>query len=199
MKTMTTALATHPADPRVEEAIAKIRKLLVPDEQLVARAVQRRIFALLKRREIAVATTGRFILYRRNFLPGARVVDVRWQDLKEAHIEEGIFGSTVSVTSHQATHVVSGLRKDEAQSLYRQCQEQEQAWREKNRVRAMEEARARAGGIQLGAGLAGASAATSDGSKDATARLKQAKTMFEQGLISDAEYETLKSKILGEM
>ena len=187
----TTALAAHPADPRVEEAIAKIRKLLVPDEQLMARAVQRRIFALFKRREIAVATTGRFILYRRNVLPGAKVIDVRWQDLKEAHIEEGVFGSTVTVNSHQGTHVISGLRKDEAQSLYRQCQEQEQGWREKNRVRAMEEARAKSGGIQLGA--------PSEAAKDTSARLKQAKTMFDQGLISDAEYETLKSKILAEI
>ena len=189
---MTTALATHPADPRIEEAVAKIRKLLVPDEHLLAHAVQRRIFSLFKRREIAVATTGRFILYRRNILPGAKVFDVRWQDLREAHIEEGVFGSTVTITSNQSTHVVSGLRKDEAQSLYRQCQEQEQGWREKNRVRAMEEARARAGGIQL-------SAPSAETSKDVPARLKQAKTMFDQGLISDAEYESLKSKILAEI
>jgi hypothetical protein len=189
---MTTALAAYPADPRVEEAIAKIRKLLVPEEQLLAQAVQRRIFALFKRREIAVATTGRFILYRRNMLPGAKVIDVRWQDLRDAQIEEGVFGSTVTITSNQGAQVVSGLRKDEAQSLYRQCQAQEQAWREKNRVRAMEEARARAGGVQI-------AAASSDTSKDSSARLKQAKTMFDQGLISDAEYESLKSKILGEI
>ena len=188
---MTTALAARPAEPRVDEVIARIRKLMVPDEQLMAWAIQRRLFALLKRRDVAVATTGRFILYQRNLLPGARVIDVRWQDLKEAHIQEGVFGSTVTVTSHQGTHVASGLRKEEAQNLYRQCQEQEQGWREKNRVRAMEEARARSGGIQL--------APTSEPSKDATARLKQAKMMFDQGLISDAEYETLKSKILGEI
>lgn len=196
---MSSALATRPGEPRVEEAIVKIRQLLVPDEQLVASAVQRRLFALLRRREIAAATTGRFIIYRRNILPGARVIDVRWQDLKEAHIEEGVFGSTVTVVSNE-THAVTGLRKDEAQALYRQCQEQEQAWREKHRVRAMEEARARSGGIQLGAGM-GASASTSpaDTSKDATVRLKQAKMMFDQGLISDAEFETLKAKILAEI
>jgi hypothetical protein len=193
------ALVPQQGDPRLQEALAKIKSLLVPDEQIVASAAQRRVFALFKRREIAVATTGRFILYQRNLLPGARVSDVRWQDLKDAHIQEGIFGSTVTITSHNA-YVVAGLRKDEAQALYRHCQQQEQAWREKNRLRSLEEARARAGGIQVGAGLAAAaSGSIADGPKDAAGRLKQARTMFEQGLITDAEYEALKAKILAEI
>ena len=196
------ALVPRDGDPRLQEALGRIKSLLVSEEELVASAVQRRIFALLKRREIAVATTGRFILYQRNILPGARVSDVRWQDLKDAHIQEGVFGATLTITSNgpNGSYVVTGLRKDEAQALYRQCQQQEQAWREKNRLRSLEEARARSGGIQLGAGLAAAaSAPTMDGPKDAAGRLKQARTMFEQGLISDAEYEALKAKILAEI
>jgi hypothetical protein len=195
-----TALVAQREEPRLLEALAKIKSLLVPDEQIVAWAVQRRVFALLARREIAVATTGRFILYRRNLLPGARVSDVRWQDLKDAHIQEGVFGSTVTIGSASHTHAVPGLRKDEAQALYRQCQEQEQAWREKNRLRGLEEARARSGGIQLGAGVAtGMSAPAADGPRETASRLKQAKTMFDQGLISDAEYEALKAKILADI
>jgi Short C-terminal domain/Bacterial PH domain len=194
-----TALVPHSGDPRLQDALVKIKQLLVPDEQIIASAVQRRFFALLRRREIAVATTGRFILYQRNVLPGARVSDVRWQDLRDAHIQEGIFGSTLTIRSNY-TYVVTGLRKNEAQALYRQCQQQEQAWREKNRLRSLEEARARSGGIQLGAGLAAAaSGPVPDGVKDSTARLKQAKTMFDQGLISDAEYEALKAKILADI
>ena len=41
-----------------------------------------------------------------------------------------------------------GLRKHEAQQVYTICQAQEQSWREKRRVRDLDELRAQSGGIQ---------------------------------------------------
>ena len=57
-------------------------------------------------------------------------------------------------------------------------------------MRDLEELRARAGGIQLGA------APASGGESDAATRLRSAKSMLEAGLITDAEYESLKAKII---
>jgi hypothetical protein len=62
-------------------------------------------------------------------------------------------------------------------------------------VRELEELRARSGGFQLGnAGSPGAAAA--GGEADAVSRLRNAKSMLDSGLISDAEYEALKAKII---
>lgn len=137
--------------------------------------------------------------------------DVRWQDLANAQIDEGIFGSTLSFTVTPGTvvmkavtvgdkHVVRvvGLRKAEAQRVYVEAQSQEQSWREKNRVRELEEMRAKSGGIQLGAGV-GTSAGTGYSPEDATARLQQAKDMLAKGLITDAEYETVKAKVFASL
>jgi hypothetical protein len=97
---------------------------------------------------------------------------------------------------------VTGLRKQEAQEVYRVCQTRAQAWREKRRIRELEEMRARAGGIQLGA-LGGAPASSvaagNGGDNSLTARLQRAKEMRESGLLTDTEFEQVKAKILSEL
>jgi hypothetical protein len=211
---MTEASKPTPAageDARVRKALEEINSLLVPNETLEAYAVQRRIFALKHRRSVVAATSGRFIGVTRGLFGGFSMHDVRWQDFKETKINVGIFGADVTIeyfTSPDlavtgATRVLSfeGLRKDEAESVYRICQAQEQAWREKRRVRELEELRARSGGIQLGASpgsdsMPAAAAAASDGP---AARLQRAKEMFDKGLISDSEYESLKARIVSSL
>jgi hypothetical protein len=133
---------------------------------------------------------------------------VRWQDIKEARIQVGVFGADLTIVALATpdlavsgeTRVVfyHGLRKAQAESVYRICQAQEQSWREKRRVRELEELRAKSGGIQFGStctlSAAGASAAAND---SPAARLAQAKEMFDQKLITDSEYESLKARIVG--
>jgi hypothetical protein len=81
--------------------------------------------------------------------------------------------------------------------VYRICQAQEQQWREKRRVRDLEELRAKSGGLQLGgAGGLGGVAGGGAGGADAVERLKAAKEMLANGLITDAEFEALKAKVV---
>jgi hypothetical protein len=89
------------------------------------------------------------------------------------------------------------LDKDQAKRLYGICQQLEQEWREKRRIREMEQARAASGGISIGGmpGVTGA-AETPASTEDPVAKLAKAKAMLDQGLISEAEYDTLKAKIL---
>jgi hypothetical protein len=198
-------------DARVRKALDEINTLMVPGETLEAYAVQRRIFALKHRRSVIAATSGRFIGVTRGLFGGFSMRDVRWQDFKETKINVGVFGADLTLvyfTSPDlavtgATRVLSfeGLRKDEAESVYRICQAQEQAWREKRRVRELEELRARSGGIQLGASggtdtMAAAAGASAD---QPAARLQRAKEMLDKGLISDSEYESLKAKIVSSL
>jgi Short C-terminal domain/Bacterial PH domain len=204
---MTTAAAQGPGeaeDSRLQAALAQLQGLLVPGETLQTYAVQSRLFALTKRRVLVGATTGRLIALYRNLFGGYRVNDLRWQDLKDVRLNVGIFGADISVTVLDQSDLASGeqtggslllhgLRKDQAQAVYRTCQAQEQAWREKRRVRDLEELRAKSGGLQLGSSGLGSPAA---GETDPVERLKAAKEMLANGLITDAEYEAIKAKVV---
>jgi hypothetical protein len=201
---------THGADEdsRVQTAMAQLNGLLVPGETLQAYAVQRRLFALTKRRLLVGASTGRLLVLHRGLLGGFRLTDLRWQDLKDVRLNAGIFGADLTVTTldqadlasqdqSAGTFVLTGLRKEQAQGVYRICQAQEQQWREKRRVRDLEELRAKSGGLQLsGAGGLGGSVGGPAGGADAIERLKAAKEMLANGLITDSEFEALKAKVV---
>jgi len=195
-------------DQRIAQALDRLASILVPGETIEAYAVQRRYFALLNCRSMAAATTGRFISIRRGLFGGFHPTSVRWQDLKETRIEMGALGANLTVSFYgvpdlaiagrEASLTLVGLRKNEAEAVYRICQAQDQAWREKRRVRELEEMRARSGGVQLGmstagSGLASTPSATQD---DVVARLEKAKAMLDKGLISDSEFEALKARIV---
>jgi hypothetical protein len=195
-------------DARVSSGLRELHGLLVPGERLLAYAVQRRIFALFNRRVIAAATTGRFIGLFRGLIGGYTPYDVRWQDLKDVSISAGVFGADLTISSlatddfgsHErgikGRMTFNGLRKEQAQEVYKICQAQEQSWREKRRVRDLDELRAESGGVQFGnMPLAGSGAAPS-GAGDPTERLRRAKEMLDSGLITDTEYESIKARVV---
>ena len=194
------------AEVRLQGGLRELQNILVPGERLLAYAVQRRLFALTHRRTIVGATTGRFVALYRGLFGGYTPFDVRWQDLRDASIRAGIFGADLVVSSLATEDLATressggamafrGLRKEQAQAVYRICQAQEQSWREKRRVRDLTELRAESGGVQIGAGigtvpLGGAPAG------DPAERLRRAKEMLDSGLITDTEYESIKARVV---
>ncbi|HEY2898677.1 MAG TPA: PH domain-containing protein [Gemmatimonadaceae bacterium] len=206
------AVMPHEDDARLSEAVQHLTALLVPGETLVAYAVQRRLFALSHRRVLVAATSGRLIRIERGIFGGYSPVDMRWQDIESAHLRVGIFGADLTITSRgrqdlassgQAAGVITalGLRKQQAEQVYRAAQAQEQSWREKRRVRDLDELRAKSGGIQLGGSGAsmGGSGSGDGASDDPLVRLQRAKEMLAGGLITDSEYESIKAKIVDRM
>jgi hypothetical protein len=194
-------------DRGTRRALEHLNSVLTANETLEAWAIQRRVFALKHRRLVVAATSGRFLALERRFLGGFALTDIRWQDLKEVKIEVGILGARLTLAAFASPDLASasaqttvlvyeGLRKDQAEALYRIAQGHDQAWREKRRIRDLEEMRARAGGIQVGSVAAAAPDATAG---DATQRLQRAKSMLDAGLISDSEFETLKAKIINQV
>jgi hypothetical protein len=199
-------------DRGVYDSLESLRAMLIAGEEIEAMAVQRRLFALTHRRRAVAATSGRVIVVQRNLFGGYTPVDFRWQDLRESEVKVGAIGATLVLAAYRSNDlasnegppsrlVIPGLRKNEAQEVYRVCQARAQAWREKRRIRELEEMRARAGGIQLGAMGAPASAAPAGNGADhsPTARLQRAKEMRDDGLLTDAEFEQVKAKILSEL
>src|SRR5262249_31118749 len=156
------------------DSLEALRAMMIDGEELEAMAVQRRLFALMHRRKAVGATSGRVIVVQRNLFGGYTPTDFRWQDLRESEVTVGTFAATLILSAYRSNDlasnegpphrlVVEGLRKAEAQEVYRVCQARAQAWREKRRIRELEEMRARAGGIQLGSLGAAAGGAASVG------------------------------------
>jgi len=189
----------------LERPLAQLRSVLISGETVEAWVIQMRLFALLHRRLLIAATSGRLIVLSRKLLGGFDVTTIRWQDLEEVTLRVGMLSADLALRAGKSTDLASlgaagshrvefrGLRRSEAQAVYRICQSQDQAWREKRRVRELEELRARSGGIQVSPGTLATGGA---GESDAVRRLQEAKQLLDARLISDAEYEAIKAKII---
>ncbi len=192
-------------DSHLNKALAHLTSVLVAGETLEAWAIQRRLFALTNRRILIAATSGRFIKIKRGLFGGFDMADFRWQDLGDAKIKVGIFGADIFMKIFGSTDlaiskdsnqdlVLPGFRKDQAEKVYRLAQAQDQSWREKRRIRELEELRAKSGGITIGTNMG--SQQTGNTSEDAASKLQQAKQMLDNKLITDSEFESIKAKII---
>jgi hypothetical protein len=215
---MADPVMSGPGDPGLDSAFATLRGLLTEGETLEAWAAQHRLFALTHRRTCIAATSGRFISLTRHLLGGYESADIRWQDLKETRISAGILAADLTLIAQSSTDLNIGsevnrvwtfanLRKDQAQAMYRICQQHDQVWREKRRIRELEELRAKSGGVQFGngppgsgqSGYAGTDGGTADragAESEPARRLRQAREMLDAKLISDSEFESIKAKIV---
>jgi hypothetical protein len=191
--------------PHVEKALEYLNSVLVKGETIEAWTVQRRLFALVNRRILIAATSGRFIKIRRGILGGFEMSDFRWQDLGDARIKVGIFGADIFMRIFSSTDlaisensvqdlILKGFRKEGTQQIYRLAQAQDQSWREKRRIRELEELRAKSGGITLGNSLG--TQHPENTSEDAVSKLQQAKQMLDNKLITDSEYESIKARLI---
>jgi hypothetical protein len=189
-------------------ALATLKDLLTDGETLEAWAAQHRLYALTHRRVCIAATSGRFLSLSRRLLGGYESADIRWQDLKETRIRAGIVAADLTLVAQTSSDLsigsevnrvwsFEGLHKDQAQAMYRICQQHDQVWREKRRVRELEELRAKSGGVQIGAaGMGAAGVGAAGAESEPVRRLRQAREMLEAKLISDSEFESIKAKIV---
>ncbi|MGD0756900.1 MAG: PH domain-containing protein [Bacteroidales bacterium] len=192
-------------DSHLNKALEHLNSILVTGETIEAWAIQRRLFSLTHRRILIAATSGRFIKINRGVFGGFDMTDFRWQDLGDAKIKVGIFGAdifmkifgsadlAISKDSNQVL-ILPGFRKEQAEKIYRLAQAQDQSWREKRRIRELEELRAKSGGVTIGTNPGNQQ--TGNASEDAAARLQQAKQMLDNKLITDSEYESIKARII---
>ena len=185
---------------RLDEEIGSI---LTSGETILAIATQNPINSPINR-DSAVVTSRRLILYRPRLLGRMDLEDMLWQDVTDVRLSSKMLGAILEVTARKrlpsgaveaAEHRIEGLDRAAARKVYAVAQEMEEQWREKNRVRQMEEERARSGGVYLG----GAHAPSAAPGLSVEDRLRKLKSLHEQGLITDAEYESRKSQIISEL
>jgi hypothetical protein len=188
-------------------ALTTLQGLLTSGETLEAWAAQRRLYALTHRRALIAATSGRFISLKRRLFGGYDSADIRWQDLKETRISAGIIAADLTLIAQSSSDLsigaevnriwsFEGLHQDQAQAMYRICQQHDQVWREKRRVRELEELRAKSGGVQISGAAPAYSGAAAGAESEPVRRMRQAREMLEAKLISDSEFESIKAKIV---
>jgi len=197
-------------DPQQESATlqkiaSEVTAILTPNEEIIYLALQNPTAMTIKK-DAVVVTSNRIILYKPGVLGRISFVDFQWRDVVSVKMNQGMLSTEITVenTSGQAQRV-GNLEKEQAKRLYGIAQQFEQEWRERRRVREMEEARARSGGVFLGSmpfsagpGVP-APAAPAEPAEDPVQRMAKAKAMWDQGLITETEYQALKAKILSTM
>jgi hypothetical protein len=183
-------------DGALQDVARDVAKVLTPNEEIYYIALQNAT-ALSLKKDAVVATNNRLIIWRPSVLGRVGFDDLAWQDVANVRIDQGMLSTQLTVEGVDGrTASLANLEKEQAKRLYGVCQQLEQEWREKRRIREMDEARARAGGIQIGSLPFAGGPGPTGGEDDSVARLAKAKQMLDQGLISEAEYDTLKAKIL---
>lgn len=173
----------------------EISKILTQNEEILYIALQN-VTALTIKKDALVVTNNRIILFSPGVLGRVTFKDYLWQDILNVTMKQGMLSTQIDVETAAGKQELGAVDKEQAKRLYGFAQQLEQEWREKRRVRQMEEERARAGGVYLG-GIPAAQPA-SPAAEDPVARLSKAKALLDQNLISEQEYETLKAKVLAE-
>ena len=196
---------------RVKKANSKLLDYLIEGESIIVKGLDTRPFALFKRRQIFAVTNSRIIRLERGLLGGFEMLDYQWKDLKDAQISENVFpsitGSTLTFTfqanSEEPIEVYPEI--EVASKAYRHSQQEAQAWEEKRRIRDMEEKRAKSGGVFLGQGsnpIQSNNPINDNQDKqqkrkvDISDELFKLKKLLDEGVLSDAEFQEMKSKIL---
>ena len=191
---------------RSRKAMEKLDGTLMKDENILHKGIDKRPFALFSRRSVFAVTNSRIINLQRGLIGGYTMRDYQWKDLKDAKISENVLpdicGSTLTFTFSQFPWIMVYPDLKTASDIYKVAQLQEQAWEEKRRIREMEETRAQAGGISIGnTATTSPTGSTSNNDKsmstsDIADELLKIKELLDKGILSDVEFQEMKSKIL---
>ena len=211
-------LVFRKSEKRVAKAYSKLNDILMKDETIIEKGIDKRPFALTSRRQVFAVTNSRIIRIARRRLGGFEMDDFQWKDLKDAQVSENVLssfcGSTLTFEAdNREIRLGSGVENHcftffpeykVSSNAYKYSQQAEQSWEEKRRIRAMEEKRAEAGGIMIGQNTSPAlsTGTVSQGNQNPTSKtditdeLFKLKKLLDEGIISDAEFQEMKSKIL---
>lgn len=202
-------------DPKaVEKVYTRLTDLLTTGEEIIYIATQKK--PLVNLLPDCVALTNKRVLF---FTPAnlglsIKFIDFVWKDIVDVSIKEEIIGAIFFVkTANQAEMGVDYLPKVQARKLYQYAQERKEEEREARRQRELEEKRAESGSFNFEHSQPGASAppqpepasanhqqiplVVHDEPKDElTEKLKKLRNLFDQGLISQDEYNAKKLELL---
>jgi len=200
----------------VEKVYSRLTDLLSTGEEIIYIAVQKK--PLVNILPDCIALTNKRVLF---FTPAnlglsIKFVDFVWKDIVDVYTKEEIIGAIFSIKATNGTEVgVDYLPKVQARKLYQYAQERKEAEREARRQRELEEKRAESGAMQIDHAANVAfqpvvvepqvvhepiPAPVQEAPKPdiLTEKLKKLKTLFDNGLISQEEYNQKKLELLSD-
>lgn len=192
------------ASKSAEKASQKLLDSTMDGESIISSSIEMRPYALFTRRSIIGITNSRIIYLKRPILGGFKMIDIQWKDLIDAELSQNIIpnicGSEFSCShSVDKNKITINIPTEIAFEIYNHAQKEEQAWEEKRRVRKIEEDRAKAGGTYITSPTSPPPVQSQPSvGTSSLDEIKKAKEMLDQGIISDAEFNELKSKILNQ-
>lgn len=203
-------------DPKaLEKVYSRLVDLLTTGEEIIYIAVQKK--PLVNILPDCIAITNKRVLF---FTPAnlglsIKFVDFVWKDIVDVYTKEEIIGAIFSVkTTNGAEMGVDYLPKVQARKLYQYAQERKEAEREARRLRDLEEKRAESGSMQFEhqpAPVAQSAPAQPEPKPEIvtpqvetkpdvlTEKLKKLKMLFDNGLISQEEYNQKKLDLLSDL
>ncbi|MDI3319001.1 PH domain-containing protein [Pinibacter soli] len=190
-------------DPKaVEKVSERLNNMLMTGEEVQYIAVQKKP-AINITPDCLVLTNKRIIIFRpKNLGLAMDLEDYIWRDVLSCHLKENIWGSEFTIqTINGAVSKIDFLPKAQARKLYTMAQEQEEIQKEVRRQRDLEEKRAAAGRLVV-SGPMGQSQTGADQQKqqdDPAVVLQKLKTLLDNQLISQEEYDAKKAEVLSRM
>lgn len=188
-------ILNHTQNPKaLEKVISRIEGILTTGEKVEYLAVQKKPLINLSPDSL-VLTNKRIILFKpANMGLTLNFSDILWKDVKDCHIKEGFLGTDFRIKGvNKEVGVITNLPKDQARKLYRIAQEREEEMIEVRRQRTMEESRAAAANVVVSNPIEGKSPSLGNVTLE---KLKQLKELYENDLISEAEFNSKKEEIL---
>jgi hypothetical protein len=190
-------------DPKAVEKISeRLNSMLMTGEEVQYIAVQKKP-AINLTPDCLALTNKRIIIFRpKNLGLAMDLEDYIWRDVLTCHLKENIWGSEFTIqTVNGAVNKIDFLPKAQARKLYTMAQEQEEIQKEVRRQRDLEEKRAGAGRLVV-SGPMGQSQAGGEQQKqqdDPVTVLQKLKTLLDNQLISQEEYDAKKAEVLSRM
>jgi hypothetical protein len=201
-------------DPKtVEKVYTRLIDLLTTGEEILYIAVQKK--PLVNILPDCIALTNKRVLF---FTPAnlglsIKFVDFVWKDIIDVYTKEEIIGAIFSVkTTGGAEMGVDYLPKVQARKLYQYAQERKENEREARRLRDLEEKRAESGAVQFETPTTSAAyqpvaqptpilheESAAPKPDELTEKLKKLRTLFDNGLISQEEYNHKKLELLSDL
>ena len=206
-------------DPKaVEKVYNRLVDLLTTGEEIIYIATQKK--PLVNILPDCVALTNKRVLF---FTPAnlglsIKFIDFVWKDIVDVYIKEEIIGAVFIVkTTNGAEMGVDYLPKVQARKLYQYAQERKEEEREARRLRDLEEKRAESGSFNFeSCNAAGTTCSFSPEPRtrtvvaappvqeapkkdELTEKLKKLRTLFDNGLISQEEYNAKKLELLSDL
>ncbi len=188
-------------DPKaVEKIFGKVKDLLTTGEVVEYIAVQKKPAINLSPDCVAL-TTKRIIFCRpKNLGLSMDFQDYIWKDVADCHMKEEIFGAEFKVKSVKGNvSSIDYLPKAQARKLYQIAQGKEEEQREVRRQRDLEEKRAAAGVVTVTATMPNQIADNNTKQDDPMAALQKLKTLLDNGLVTQQEFDTKKAEIIARL